>query len=361
MEITPVTFLLLPLGILSFLFAPRLLYWCAIFFLPFSATAVFNFNRASGATGLQVGMFFGLLWMLKEGISLYEKPGLARAPEFRASMTSLKWFFLALLLSLIMPLYLAGRLDVECPDPGCTEGGPLSLTFRHITQVLYVAYGLGFAALIALKNSDIRQFRKSIGIYLSSCIFVSLWGFVQWYCYSAGLSYPAFLFNNNTNISAQGYLEELRDLGLTRISSVTVEPSILSQVGIIAVVFAGFAVFGNRIVISKFWDKAALVTVTSVLLLSTSSTAYAGLAILLPVSLFGLWYLGRLRLFPVILVAALIVLSYLAYQSSDTIQVIADRMIFSKLEKSSGLGRLYSLYLGSKYFSMYPVLGIGWS
>ena len=173
MEITPVTFLLLPLGILSFLFAPRLLYWCAIFFLPFSATAVFNFNRASGATGLQVGMFFGLLWMLKEGISLYEKPGLARAPEFRASMTSLKWFFLALLLSLIMPLYLAGRLDVECPDPGCTEGGRLSLTFRahHSGSLCGVRLGLCCVNRAEeFRHPTISEEHRHLFVFLHLCV-----------------------------------------------------------------------------------------------------------------------------------------------------------------------------------------------
>jgi hypothetical protein len=53
-------------------------------------------------------------------------------------------------------------------------------------------------------------------------------------------------------------------------------------------------------------------------------------------------------------------LLYVAYANSDAIQVIADRMIFSKSEDYSGIGRLNSLLLGFAYFRMYPILGIGW-
>jgi hypothetical protein len=41
-------------------------------------------------------------------------------------------------------------------------------------------------------------------------------------------------------------------------------------------------------------------------------------------------------------------------------QVVADRMIFSKSEDGSGIERLNSLLLGFNYFRMYPILGIGW-
>ena len=360
METTPVTVILILLGVVSFFFAPRLLYWCTVFFLPFSATAVVNFNRAIGATGLQAAMFFGTLWMLKAGPEALRKPGLWRSQPMQTSVRRLRFFMFAVVLSLVMPIYIHGRLSVDCPGIGCVDSGPLVFTVRHITQVLYLAYGVLLSVLIAVKNSDIRQFRKSIRIFLTSAIFVSGWGFLQWYCYRVGLSYPAFIFNNNTNISAQGYLEDIRDLGLTRISSVATEPSILAQYTIIALVFAIFAVVGQRVVISRFWDRAALIVTASLLILSTSTTAYAGLAILLPVSLLGLWYLGRLGILPLAVVGSAVLLLYIAYTSSDVIQVIADRMIFSKSEDGSGIERLNSLLLGFNYFRMYPILGIGW-
>ena len=213
MEITPISVILIPLGVFSFFFAPRLLYGCTVFFLPFSATAVVNFNRTIGATGLQATMFFGVLWMLKEGLGALKKPSLWRSPQMQTSVRRLRFFMFAVVLSLIMPIYIHGRLTVDCPDIACTDSGPLTFSLKHITQVMYLAYGVMLTVFIAVKNSDIRQFRKSVRIFLTSAVFVSFWGFLQWYCYRAGISYPAFIFNNNTSISAQGYLEDLQDLG----------------------------------------------------------------------------------------------------------------------------------------------------
>jgi hypothetical protein len=360
MEITLISIVLLPLGVLSFVFAPRILYWCTIFFLPFSATAVVNFNRVGGATGLQATMFFGALWMLREGTGALRKPSVWRSDQMQTSVRRLRFFMFAVVLSLVMPIYIHGRLVVDCPDIACTDSGPLTFTFSHITQVLYLGYGVLLTVFIAVKNSDIRQFRKSARIFLSSAVFVSIWGFMQWYCYRVGLSYPAFIFNNNTSISAQGYVEDMQDLGLTRISSVATEPSILAHYTIIALVFAIFAIVGERAVISKVWDRVALAVTALLLLMSASTTAYAGLAILLPLSLFGLWYLGRLGMLPVAVVASVVLALYLAYTRSDLIQALADKMIFSKSGDYSGVGRINSLLLGFTYFRMYPILGIGW-
>ena len=360
MEITPISVILIPLGIFSFFFAPRLLYLCTVFFLPFSATAVVNFNLTSGATGLQATMFFGVLWMLREGSAALRKPPLWRSQQMQTSVRRLRFFMFAVVLSLIMPIYINGRLTVDCPDIGCTDSGPLRFTFSHITQVMYMAYGVMLTLFIAVKNSDIRQFRKSVRIFLTSAVFVSFWGFLQWYCYRVGISYPASMFNNNNSISAQGYREDLRDLGLTRISSVATEPSILAHYAIIALIFAIFAIVGQRAVISRFWDRVALAVISLLLLMTTSTTAYAGLAILLPVSLLGLWYLGRLGIFPIAIIGAAVLALYVAYTHSDIIQAIADKMIFSKSEDYSGIGRINSLFLGFTYFRMYPILGIGW-
>jgi hypothetical protein len=360
METTPISVILIPLGVLSFFFAPRLLYWCTVFFLPFSATAVVNFNRTSGATGLQATMFFGVLWMLSEGAGALRKPRLWQSEQMQTSVRRLRFFMFAVVLSLIMPIYINGRLTVDCPDIACTDSGPLKFSFTHITQVMYLAYGVMLTVFIAVKNSDIRQFRKSVRILLTSAIFVSFWGFLQWYCYRAGISYPAFIFNNNTSISAQGYLEELRDLGLARISSVATEPSILAQYAIVALVFAIFAIVGERAVISRFWDRVTLAMTAVLLLMTTSTTAYAGLAILLPVSILGMWYLGRLGVVPIGIIGAAVLALYLAYTHSDIVRAIADQMIFSKSEEYSGIGRINSLFLGFNYFRMYPILGIGW-
>ena len=331
-----------------------------VFSLPFSATAVANIGFMSATSGVQATILFGSLWMLKEGPKALKNSGLWQLPQMRTSVRQLRFFMFAVMLSLVMPLWIHGRLTVDCPDLLCDDSAPLTFTMRHITQTVYLAYGVLLTIFIAVRNSDVREFRKSIRVFLISAICVSVWGFLQWYCYRTGIPYPAFVFNTSENPFAMGYLQDLPELGLTRISSVAAEPSILAQFALIALVFAIFAVFAQRVLISKFWDRIALAALVLILLLTTSSTAYVGLAILLPLSLFGLWYLGRLSATPVVIVGLAVSTLYAVYTGSQLIQDLVNKMIFSKAEEYSGLGRLNSVILALNYFRAYPLLGIGW-
>jgi len=331
-----------------------------VFSLPFSATSVANVDFAGSRSGIQVGIVFGSLWILREGSTLLKKSNTWHSEHIQTSVRRLRFFMFVVALSLAMPLWINGRLTVECPDLGCTDSGPLGFSARHVTQTIYLTYGVIIAIFIALRNSDLLEFKKTVRVFLASSIFVSFWGFLQWYCYRAGVSYPAFIFNNSASESAKGYLEDLSDLGLTRISSVATEPSMLSQYMVIAGVFAVFAVFGGRIVISKLWDRVALGAAVLVLLLSTSSTAYAGLVILVPASMFGLWYLKKLGLRPLAIGGVTMFTLYVVYAGSSLAHEVADTMIFSKAEGYSAFGRFNSLLLAFGYFRTFPILGIGW-
>ena len=126
-----------------------------------------------------------------------------------------------------------------------------------------------------------------------------------------------------------GYTQTLEDVGLTRVCSVATEPSIFAQFTLIALVFAIFAVASGR-VISKFWDRAVLFVTVVVLLMTTSTTAYLGLAVLVPVALLGLSYLGRLKPRFVVLFGLAILILFVGYTHSGIAQAVADRMIASK-------------------------------
>jgi hypothetical protein len=359
-EITPIAVILVPLGIFFFLFKPSLLYWCTVFFLPFSATALANIGFMGATSGLQATIVFGTLWMLREGQKTLKKSGIWNSQEMKTSVRQLRFFMFVVGLSLLMPIWINGRLTVDCPDLFCNDSSPVRFSLRYITQTIYLAYGVIITIFVALRNSDLREFRKSVRVLLISAIFVSFWGFLQWYCYRVGMAYPSFIFNTSTTESAMGYLQELRDLDLTRISSVATEPSMLAQFILIALVFALFAVFGQRVVISKFWDRMALVVTVLILLLTTSSTAYVGLAVLLPVSLLSLWYLGHLNVKPLAIIGFFLFVLYVAFARSQLLQAVADQMIFSKAESYSGIGRFNSVVLALGYFRTYPLLGIGW-
>jgi O-antigen ligase len=360
LELTPIAAVLVPLSLYCFFFKPDFLYWCLVFSLPFSATAVANIGFMSSTSGLQATIWLGSLWLLRETPRVLKKTRVWNSEQMGASFRHL-WFFLCVVvLSLAMPLWINGRLTIECQDLSCNTTEALKFSLRHITQTMYLIFGILLTVFVAERNSNPREFKKSVQVFLISGTFVSFWGLLQWYCYRVGATYPAFIFNNSQTESAMGYLQELGDLGVTRISSVATEPSMFAQCSLIALIFAIFAVFGGRVLISKFWDRIALVVVFVVLLLTTSSTAYVGLAVLVPTSLIGLWYLRRLNAKIVLVVGSAVFLLYLVYAHSQLGQNVIYEMIFSKGESYSGFGRLNSVLLASTYFWQYPILGIGW-
>ena len=150
-----------------------------IFSLPFSATAIANVDFAGARSGIPVAIVFGSLWILREGSTLVKKSNIWHSEHIQTSVRRLRFFMIVVALSLAMPLWINGRLTVECPDLGCSDSGPLDFNARHVTQTLYLAYGLIITIFIALRNSDLSEFRKTVRVFLASSIFVSFWGHLK--------------------------------------------------------------------------------------------------------------------------------------------------------------------------------------
>jgi O-antigen ligase len=331
-----------------------------IFFLPFSATAVMNVGSAGGSSGVQASIFFGALWMVRELPKFRRSAGSPFRENLRTPTYQLKLFGLVVLISLIMPLWINGGVYIEDPEFANPNSGPLQFTSRHITQTLYLFYGLLLSILIAFRNSEVREFMRSMRIFVISAIFVSAWGFFQWFCYLLGLAYPAYIFNTSTTESAFGYLQELEDIGMKRISSVATEPSIFASCLLLALVFALFALTRKQALISKMWDRFAVGIILGALLISTSTIAYMGLAAVFVLYLLGLLQLKVLRGTYVVAFFSSLALPGLVYAFSSSAQDVVNSMIVGKNESYSGISRLYSVVLAAEYFFQYPILGLGW-
>jgi O-antigen ligase len=331
-----------------------------VFFLPFSATAVVNIGSADASSGVQASIFFGALWMVRELPKFRHSSGSPFRENLRIPTRQLKLFASVVLLSLIMPLWINGRVYIEDPEFANPNSGPLQFTSKQITQTLYLFYGLLLSVLVAFRNSEAREFLRSIRIFLISAIFVSAWGFLQFLCYSLGFSYPAYIFNTSTTESAMGYLQELEDMGLKRISSVATEPSIFAACMLLALVFALFAVIRQQPLISKMWDRFAVGIIVGVLLVSTSTSAYIGLAAVFILYLLGLFQLKVLRGKHIVVFLSSAALLALVYLWSSSAQDLVGSMIVGKGESYSGIARLYSVVLAAGYFLQYPILGLGW-
>ena len=360
MEITPIGWAMLPVGFSLYWLAPEYLYVLMVFFLPFSATAIVNIGSPDSASGVQASMLFGSLWMLKELPALGRTSLRPYWQRLHTPVRQLNLFTLVVIMSLFMPLWINGHVVIESADLGDSGSAPLQFAGTHITQTILSDLWCPTCNSGALKNSELPQLIRSIRIFLISAIFVSIWGGVQLLCWSFNIDYPAYLFNTSSTESAQGYTQIIQEAGLKRISSVATEPSMFAQSMLIAAVIALFALLSPRPVISKTWDRLAVIIIIGGLLISTSTTAYIGLVGVLALYGLGLIYLrirrGQYLLFLLLFVGLL----FYAYSGFTPAQDLFESMIIGKGESYSALARLNSILLARDYFLQYPILGLGW-
>jgi O-antigen ligase len=362
LEVTPIGWVLIPLGIVFWCFVPGQLYWWMVFFLPFSATAVVNVGSGVSASGVQATIFFGTLWMTREVPRFLSARHSKIGQNLRQPTNQLRWFVLVAMLSLIMPIWINGRIYIEDPEfsNGFSNAEPLLFRLRNITQIGYLVYGVLLALLVAFRNSEVRELMRSVRIFLISSVFVSLWGFLQFFCSLLNITYPAYVFNTSATGSAQGYLDQLQDLGIARISSVATEPSTLAACLLIAFVFVLFAVTRNLPLISKGWDRFSLAIILGALMISTSTAAYLGLAVVVVVYIVFLKQMGIRRRKYVVALLALAGLAGLTVAFFSPARDVFTSLVVDKGETYSGIARAYSVALAAQYFLQYPILGLGW-
>ena len=360
MEITPIGWILLGIAAFSYWLAPQVLYPLAIFFLPFSATAVANVGSPDSASGVLASMLFGAVWMAKELPALRQLRSQSGEQGLHKPMLQLGLFVLVVVLSLLMPFWINGHFVIENPELGQTGSAPLQFTGRHITQTIYLIYGILFTIFVALKNSDSRELVRSVKIFIVSSVFVSLWGFFQFACGMLNIDYPAFIFNTSKTESAAGYTQEIKEAGLTRISSVATEPSMFAQCMLISAVLALFVLLSPRPLLSKTWDRFAVAIIVGALLISTSTTAYLGLAGVLVLYALALGYLRIFRARYLIPAFAFACVLGVAYAAIFPVTEVFQSAILEKGESYSVLARVNSVLLARDYFLQFPILGLGW-
>lgn len=360
MEVTYIGWLLIPLGIGLYFFAPRWLYPVTVFSIFFSATAVVNVGSPGSYSGVQATMYFGALWTATEITRLRRFRRLNSQSEIEKPMRRLLLFFAAVVLSLIMPLWINRGIVIESPEFSSPDSTVLLFTFRHVTQMVYIAYGILLTIFVAFKNSSLQEFRRSVRFLTLSALFISGWGFLQFCCNVMGVEYPAYIFNTSKAESALGYLQELADLGVQRVSSVTTEPSVFGQCLLISLLFVVFALVSSQPIISKGWDRLALLIIVGGMLISTSTTAYAGLAFAALLCIPVFLYMRLLRPRHALYMALFAVGLGVTYLKSAWLQDFVDSLVIGKGQSYSGMARLLSVLMARDYFLQYPILGLGW-
>lgn len=361
MEATWHGMLLFPLGMLLLVAAPRWLHAITVFSIPFTTTSLFN--TASGVP-LTPLYFFGSLFMASQVFVLMMGRRMGVRMHGDRSLFLLFLFLGVVVLSMIMPLIIDGSLWVSSNQLNNLYYLPVELTENNIKNPFPVVFFVILSMFWIFKNSTPEKVRFTIKIYVLSAVFVSLWGGYQFLCNSVlGIDYPYYIFNNAVLDTMKGYkqLIVINGMEVSRVSSVTHEASIFSKYLLTVIPIMVVSVLMRQSLFSSGWDKLALSVLIVALVLTTSSTAYLGIIIVMVATLVLVS-----RFHPVgrrwgALAAISCITAGAAYFWFPMVQEIVISTFFLKLESGSALDRFLSIANSWEYFLEYPVLGVGWA
>ncbi len=357
-------YLMLPIGLAGLLLSEKWLYRLFVFWTLFSATSAINLGEGDNGSALPVWMLFGFFWLLRLTLDHFSARSFSINRQILSPCLWLVAFLFIATLSLFMPIYINGRLGIESPFLGDNSATPLYLASHNLTQLLYLIFGGLIAICVAHRNLRADKRDETERTIMVSAIFISLWGLFQFGCNLTGISYPYYIFNNSNSVSATGYLQTL-DVGISRVSSTAVEPSVLAQSLLAVLPLTLPAWLGRGSILSISIDRWSTFLFLTVLLLSTSATAYLGLfilGILLLILLLHTRILSAKRASVLLVVAALAAMGIviLAISSTSVISEVVNSALLEKSSSGSGLERVMTIGLAYGYFLKYPVLGIGW-
>jgi len=362
---TPLGYILLPIGLAGLLTSARWLYRFFVFWTLFSATSVLNVGAGDNGSALQVWMFFGALWLLRLGLERIFLLSFSIDHRLKRMSYWLIAFLGVATASLAMPVLIDGSLQIASPFLGDNTQTPLVLSGHNITQLLYLIFGGIIAICVAHANLDDETRGETERIILFSGIFIACWGIFQFLCNVTGFPYPDFLLNNSGSASGKGFMEALSDIGIHRVSSAAVEPSVLAQALLTLLPLTLPAWRKRGFVFSRRRDRLVAVLFIVVLILSTSSTAYLGFAIL---ALTYVVYSARTGsfsktkaffVFALIGILATTIVS-VAFISVPVVSQVVNSVLLSKASSGSGIERAMTIAYAFGYFQKYPILGIGW-
>lgn len=358
MSVTPIGAVLILIGIISRFAFPRSLYLLTVVLVPFSATAVINVGTGESASGVPASLFFGVLWISTESNLL--RRIWSKTSKLRKPAVYLGAFLTAVGLSLIVPIWSAGSVQIESPILTDRSVVPLEFSFKHITQTSYLAFGVVFALMIGVRCSNIQEFMSTIRVFMGSALFVAVWGIGQFMCALVGVTYPAYIFNTSATPSALGFSETVDVLGFQRISSVSTEPSIFAVCMLVALVIGLFATVSRRALLSPLWDRIAVSIIGLSLVMSTSTTAYLGLGLVIALFLISLIYVRIIAGRHLILLFLVGLLLFTSWAVVPQVRDLADVMLVNKGSTYSAIETVHGYLLAKDYFWSHPYLGLGW-
>jgi len=274
--ITWIGVLLIPYALLISLFAPSKLKHAAVFFIPFTATSVFNMPSGVPITPFQM---FGSFFIAISFINLIKNHNQAGVLNLRKPQLFLILFLLAAVTSTFMPLWISGALTISSNSMNDLYFQKIVFTASSFKRVLPVIFGVVFSFAICGALNSTEKIHGLIKTYVASAVFVSIWGLLQFALQNIlNIEYPYYIFNNVEIEAAQGYVQKLNfgDASIYRISSVSHEPSIFVKYLVSVIPLILFAILFKQPILGRVKDRIGILIILFVLLLSTSTIGYVG-------------------------------------------------------------------------------------
>ncbi|AWR86209.1 hypothetical protein [Meiothermus taiwanensis] len=329
--------------------------------IPFSATAVFNLQSEDGAS-ISATLVLVIMYIFRRTLTTLLE-GRIRLVG-RTPLALLAVFIGALGLSLATPLLSPGITFTGVDPKGALEATfTLYFSVEHLKNL---AYFLVWGLFILFATSDVTtldRLKVVLRVLLYTGVFVSLWGWMQVILSILGMPYPFYIFNNSTNGFLQGYKQVIEELNISRMSSVSAEPSVFAAyILVLLSLLLGFLLVGVP-VLDIHRDRWLALFFALTAMASTAATAYTGLLLLIFFIVVSLPYVRAktLALFALILAALLLTSTVLAvlYWSVPLVQQVVDSVIFSRKDSFSFSQRFLSIIYALQNFADFPVLGMG--
>lgn len=359
MQVPLLGFVLIWIGLLVAVTEPRALLYLAVFFAPFTQTAVLTAPQVATLGMIPAWMFFVLLAL---GHRLLERRGVSHEVDRRSlRLSPVVAFGVACIASLVAAFRIDGRYSVPSANPrrfGVLE--PVTFSRANLVVCVPLAAAMILVYLIVDRSSQPGGFRRVLRAAttgVSAVAGLGLWEFLH---YRIGIPYPQSFFR----IEDSARVAPLdAKLGLRRLASVTPEASILAQVLMIAFPVLLVALWRRTPVLSRRLDRLALALIGLVLLLSVSSSAVIGL-VAGSIFSFGAVLLGtdcsRLaKIRASLALTACSIVGWVAYLQSPTAQHLFSEYITNKDRSASYILRSGITSQAWTTFHRFPWFGIG--
>lgn len=369
MELSPLGAIVIPLTILVAAFRPSWLLPLTILVSPMQASAVLNVHGPIDF-GLQPSFFVGSIWLVSLLGRLLLRDRL-RVPRVVVHGVAPLFVFAgwALITAAVLPLAFQGKLDVGYAD-GVVR--PLQPSTAHVTQWLYLLFGVLVATGAALDVRTADRLRVAVRSFLVAGLIASLYGFffLSVHILRVGPMVASLKAWFHNSVSFLQHTEGTLPIGVPRMSSFLAEPSMAAH---FFVGYAGLAigVFGARPnLVSKKEAVVHLAISMAAAILTLSSTALATIAVWVFIGTILL--VLRRRRAPLrttaygsaVVIATLFVLSlayaYVLPQGAEGAVSALRLVTVEKLQTESGISRMRSVVDAVRLLGETWGLGVGW-